>query len=194
MKTLAFCIPLFNFCEFFEKTFPNNHKNIQKYPYLSFSICVYGGNKDEFRFLIDNYPHLQKIKLKVLDNKSFNMSDAKNIAHLNADSDFVMNCDGDNFLSDEYLADLNKVFSSNQETQKLFIRCSGGKLRGRIGCWKSDFLKLGGYDSSRLGYWPDDRDLINRACKNDFNIATIPNSKRYTLEKLVNYDKVSNFS
>lgn len=195
MKTLAFCVPLFNFSEFFKSVFPDNYKNTLEYPHFSFSICIYGGNKDEAKFLIDKgYIREEKVRLTVLGNDHFNMSRAKNIAHISADSDFVMNCDGDNFLSNEYLKDLNNVFLKNQDTEKLFIRCSGGKLRGRIGCWKSDFLSLGGYDSKRSGYWPDDRDFINRAAINDFNIVSIPNSSRYTLEKLVNYDKVSNFS
>lgn len=194
-KTLSFCVPLYNFSEYFEKVFPENYKNILEYPHFSFSVCVYGGNKDEAKFLIDKgYIKEEKVRLVILGNEYFNTGRAKNIAHLAASSDFVMNCDGDNLLSKDYLKTLNETFLKNINTEKLFIRCGGKRLRGRVGCWKKDFAELGGYDSRRQGYWGDDRDFAKKAWDAGFNFVTLPDSKRFTLEKLHNPDKVSNFS
>lgn len=82
------------------------------------------------------------------------------------------------------LVDLNKCtnkgFASyinrvaNQFPYKPIIFTIGGKnprLRGRLGFFKHDFIRLGGYNEQFLGYSWDDRELMYRALKSKFTLA-----------------------
>lgn len=188
MKTLAFCIPLFNFGEYFFKTFPKNIKKIEQfYPHFRVSIGIYGGAKVEWNWLNKNYPNHRLIDISVQDNIYYNMSAAKNLAHFNAISDFVLNCDGDNILSDVYLKNVFVAFEALREDEQVLFRPIGPRICGRLGMWKSDFIMLGGYDPNITAYGKDDRDLATRAHNEGYRTIHIATSEMAREERLHNH-------
>jgi len=96
--------------------------------------------------------------------QTFHMCKAKNLAHLAAGGEVLVNLDADNFIDRKLLTEIESFFSD----------LSGGVLHccnagwgqgtcGRIAIDRALFLQLGGYDES---FWPmghQDLDLIQRA-------------------------------
>ena len=182
---ITLCTALFKFGHYFKKVFPDNfNKVLSGYPNINFSICIFGGDDDTEKWLKDSYGgHIgDRITLIVQDNEFFRMSEAKNIAHFGATGDFLMNCDGDNILTKDYLEDLICEVEENAN-QRVVIRPKT-RIRGRVGMFKADFEKLGGYNAAIGHYWSDDRDLYNRA-KAD-GLKTVLLGYKYGMERLDN--------
>lgn len=98
--------------------------------------------------------------------KFFNPRHAKNVAHLLASGDVVVNLDADNFTGPDYAAKVADVFSE----LGVFLRADQvGRpkhqtgIAGRVAFRAEDFRRLRGYDEVCHGYGGDDPDLVHRA-------------------------------
>jgi hypothetical protein len=93
----------------------------------------------------------------------FHTAKAKNLAHLAATGEFVVNLDADNFIGDT-IARYRRFWADNPETviQGFSSDFKDGTY-GRIGMAKHHFIALGGYDEEMLAGAVEDMDLIGRA-------------------------------
>jgi glycosyltransferase involved in cell wall biosynthesis len=93
----------------------------------------------------------------------FHACKAKNLAHLLATGDYVINLDGDNFI-DATIAPLREEWTKQPDA---VIWLWSGRYYdgtyGRIGLPKDVFIRIGGYDETFLPMGIQDRDLIMRA-------------------------------
>jgi len=93
----------------------------------------------------------------------FHCSKAKNLAHLAATGDFVVNLDADNFIGTT-IATFREIWTEDSDTMiHGFCGDFHDGTYGRIGVPKGVFLALGGYDEGMLPIGHEDRDLIKRA-------------------------------
>jgi hypothetical protein len=93
----------------------------------------------------------------------FHCSKAKNLAHLAATGDFVVNLDADNHIGDT-IAAWRCAWDERPDTVLHgFSGDYGDGTYGRIGVPRSTFLAIGGYDEAMLPLSQQDKDLIMRA-------------------------------
>jgi glycosyltransferase involved in cell wall biosynthesis len=92
----------------------------------------------------------------------FDPRHAKNIAHLLATGDVVVNIDADNSTGHGYDKELSDIFAKTGRavvTSDLTLK----SVTGKIAMLKRDFIELRGYDESFRGWGGEDPDLIKRA-------------------------------
>ena len=86
---------------------------------------------------------------------------SKNVAHLSATGEFLVNLDADNLLTPEYLNWLRGTVGENGPCLVFTEAWGGGG--GRVGVSREVFVALGGYDERIDGWGYDDNDLVERA-------------------------------
>ena len=91
--------------------------------------------------------------------KYFNMSHAKNVAHLLASKELICNLDADNTLTKDYMEYVFSVFRKNKNQ----ITYGTSNAGGRNCIHRDNFYKLNGYDEELIGCARDDRDFRMRA-------------------------------
>lgn len=146
-------------------------------------------------FLDDiNSEKLKYYRLK--EDKYFDMSFAKNIAHNLASSDILFNLDADNFIgttvNELFLLKENEILISHPT----FIRETNSWGRwGRIGIYAKQFHELRGYDEDIEGMGCDDGNFILRASRKRIRLQysndtsqPIPNTAQ---DKIVNCNPVT---
>lgn len=101
--------------------------------------------------------------------KYYTMAHSRNVAFTLATGDIVMNVDADNFIQQRNDSPVSPTFC--EYLNMLANECEGKKgifakgkrlLHGRLGCFKSEFLEMRGYDEEMIGYGYDDIDLLRR--------------------------------
>ena len=102
------------------------------------------------------------------------MAHAKNVAHLMATGDFLVNLDADNILTLEYLRWLEGVVSGSAPCIVFTHAWGGGG--GRIGLPRQAFLSLGGYDERFDGWGYDDNDLLERGRRAGLKAVKTPDA------------------
>jgi predicted glycosyltransferase involved in capsule biosynthesis len=90
------------------------------------------------------------------DVQYFSSPHSKNLSHLVAGGDYVVNLDGDTFLNAAGVARILQIFDAHPDA---VMR----GLTGLVGIKKNHFLSLGGYDEEFVGWGFDDDDLVSRA-------------------------------
>lgn len=123
---------------------------------------------------------IQSGKLKVIHvpgKNTFHPSHAKNVAHVHAQGQILINADADNFIDDTYLAKCVDIFD-NKLLDLIFpalwdvkTACSG--MVGRIAIRRQVFHALGGYDEEMNGWGQEDHDLVGRTIAMGLGTATI---------------------
>lgn len=93
--------------------------------------------------------------------KFFDPRHAKNVAHLLATGDVLVNMDADNFTGPGYAAKLAGMFSENPNVC-VTSDFKASSLTGKIALSKENFLRLRGYDESFTGWGAEDPDLVLR--------------------------------
>jgi predicted glycosyltransferase involved in capsule biosynthesis len=91
----------------------------------------------------------------------FDPRHAKNVAHLLATGDVVVNLDADNFTGPEYATKLVELFASPNVC--VTTNDVNKSMSGKIALRKDAFLRLRGYDESFTGWGGEDLDLVRRA-------------------------------
>ncbi len=130
---------------------------------------------------------------KTYEPQRFNVSKAKNLAHLLATGDIVCNLDGDNFTGKDFIFYLNHLYNLHDDNHIFqFNKAPFWGTVGRISMSRNKFMELGGYDEDFQGTGNEDLDLILRgkATGMGFQKIEIENFLRYlsntTLERAVN--------
>ncbi|MER6031062.1 glycosyltransferase family A protein [Streptomyces sp. NPDC001851] len=117
---------------------------------------------------------------------------AKNLAHLGATGEFLVNLDGDNFIGDTIqtwralwtACHDTLIHGFCAETDAFCVGARDGKpadgngTYGRIGLPRSHFIALGGYDEEMPPASQEDVDFIDRARARGINIVRSPQSGR----------------
>jgi hypothetical protein len=84
---------------------------------------------------------------------------AKNTAHMVADEDILVNCDGDNLMGPHFPQDVAARFQDGATG----LQYQGGTgTCGRIACWRADFDRIRGYDEDCYPMGAQDIDLVYR--------------------------------
>lgn len=118
----------------------------------------------------------------------YNSPHAKNIAHLLADGDIVVNLDADNYLVNGYPELLISTYSDDNYN-KIVRYEHEDDFSGRIAIGRELFIKLGGYDERfGVGYGFDDLDLISRVEKAGYPSVKMPRSTRFN--KTIKHDSL----
>lgn len=104
----------------------------------------------------------------------FHCSKAKNLAHLAATGDFVVNLDADNHIGTT-IAAWRRVWAERSDTViHGFSGDYGDGTYGRIGLPRSAFLAIGGYDEAMLPISQQDKDIMMRAQAHGLHYVKIP--------------------
>ena len=137
-----------------------------------FELCVldYGSTDGVAGWIKRNFMQYISCGLmnfyRFAEPKHYHMTRAKNMAHKLGRGRFVINLDGDNLIPNCQYLHLLQI--KLQNTSRVVLSHGRSKLRGRIGFYKTDFIKLGGYDEVITNYARgpgDDRELYSRAVK-----------------------------
>jgi len=165
--------PLYSFCttcmgrkHHIEKTLPVNLAVACKHQ-AQIVLLDYNSNdnlaqyvKNEFSQYIESR-HL--LFARTTEPTRFKMSHAKNITHLLASGDILLNVDADNYIDSNYMQWLKKAFALGKN---VFVHAGEAKnISGRIAVRKKHFLAVNGYaeDFDRSNGWGfDDTCFIRR--------------------------------
>ena len=185
---ISYCITCHNRTWQLKQTLAHNILGLQEDEQIV--LVNYSSNDGLDEFIKTN--HIKSIvdnKLKyiyVCDQNYYNCSIAKNIAHYFADSDYVINLDGDNFI-DEFRKNIDYAIINFKNNFILHLAVlekdfydSHKQLKGyegsfgRICCHKEDFISLGGYNESFLPIAYQDSDLLLRAIAKKMSYINMP--------------------
>jgi len=162
-----------------KQTLPQNIKDNQDHQNIEFIVLDYNSKRDDVSGWIKSemMEYIKNGKLvyyRTEEPEFFDMSHAKNVAFLIATGDIVNSVDGDNytppFETCGFAAYINKL--ANEQPEKAIFAKSRQLLRGRLGFYKQEFIKLGGYDESLKGYGNEDANLQNRAWEMGFKMMS----------------------
>jgi len=157
---LSFCTPCMNRFHHLKRTLASNLANMVPFGSLvEWVVLNYNSQDDMDDGLKDYISFITRGHLtyyRTTDFQYFNHSHAKNLSHILASSDYVMNLDADNFID---VNGISKVLRGFFQYPDALIQGYGGL----IGLKKSHFLSLGGYDEDFRGWGYEDNDLIMRA-------------------------------
>jgi len=99
----------------------------------------------------------------------YSMTHSRNIAFRMADGELIHSVDADHFTCHGFCSRMNAL-ANHYQHKTIFVK-SKQKNRGRLGFFKKEFIKLGGYDESIIGYGFDDKDLLFRAAASGFTVV-----------------------
>lgn len=161
-------------------TLPINLELIKDHSNIEIIVLNYNskGDLDEYIHTIDN---TQLKYFKESTEKYFNMSRAKNIGSRLSTSDYILNLDADNFLTEDYITRLLQMLDEDVDIISMTTQKPDTGLGGRLGCKISVFNHLRGYDESLQGWGADDVDFETRAINYGYTIGYV---------MIVNEDKV----
>jgi hypothetical protein len=154
-------------------------------------ILVNYNSADELDQWIHQFQHhIESGLLRYIHERTephFHASKAKNLAHLAATGEFLVNLDGDNFIGNTIPA-WRQIWSQQPNTL-IHGHCvepsqepeSGNGTYGRIGLPSACFLALGGYDEDMLPSAHEDRDFIDRAAAFGLSIARTEQPPPYAI-------------
>lgn len=168
-----------NRLSFLQQTLPKNIIDNNDYDNLEFVILNYNSKDDIDTWIQDNYSDLIKIGrliyVKEFTATHFYPSHSRNVCARMTSGDIICNVDADNFTGEGFAAFLNKAFKhtsiaigSDTHTK------NHPSTFGRIAIERREFVRLGGYDESFVGWGSEDGDLIRRCIKLNFNQIVIP--------------------
>ena len=163
---ISFCTTCMNRLHHLKETLPANFANNSTYVNLEFILLNYN-SKDDIDTWIEKEWMTEiesgRLKyLKTLEPLYFKYSHAKNMVAKFATGDIICNIDADNFTGPGFAEYINEQFNNKDN-----IFLIGGKegfwdTKGRVCLWKSDFLKLNGYDERILDWGYEDIDFYYR--------------------------------
>lgn len=163
-RKVSFCTTCKGRLYHLRETLPKNIQDNLDYPLAEFVVLDFDsgdGLSEWIRPLCDKYSNLSYYSIvdSVHPTTIFFNSYVKNICTLLGQGDIVCNVDADNFTGKGFALFLDKAIA-NPKT----VAIGKDDTTGRIACFKSLFVSLGGYDE-RFGYgWGyEDNDFYSRA-------------------------------
>lgn len=178
---ISFCTTCMGRLYHLKETLPANVEANKDYPEVEFVVLDYNSpdGLDEWiqAFVKDRNLQGRVSYYRERSAKFFDPRHAKNVAHLLASGDVLVNLDADNFTGAGYAAKVAQVFRDNPRCfgrigvtlpkceqrvgNEIFPVYSG--MSGRVLIRRTDFLLLRGYDESFTGWGAEDPDLTTRA-------------------------------
>jgi hypothetical protein len=163
---ISLCIACMGRAHHVKETLPKNLEDNADWPDTEFVMVDYN-SKDDLEVWMMDFLRTSPMAKKVAYYRErtvryYEGSHSKNLAHLLATGDVVMNLDADNFTGVGYAEGLSKLF----EPGRRIVAVNGSKnpnMGGRVGLRKDDFLRLRGYDEKLHGQGWHDVDLHHRA-------------------------------
>lgn len=165
-RKISICTTCMNRTHDLKKTLIQNINDNKNYPNIEFVVLNYNSNDDMHSFMTSNdIKYL--IKMGIVKYfitkypKHYSMAHSRNIAFKNATGQIVTNVDADNYTGKNFADFLNKLADISPE--KAFFAKGKRMMHGRIGMYKNEFIKIGGYNEELKGYGFDDHDLMIRS-------------------------------
>lgn len=189
-KAISFCITSRNRLWQLEQTLQKNLSNLHE----DHEICLvdYGSTDGLSAWIWKNFAHLiedRKLCLfEVKNSVSWNASKAKNLAHRIAHGDYFFNLDADNFISARDVRNIERAYQSNVPSHQ-FSGTFGDGSYGRIGCPRTLFYELGGYDETLLPMGGQDVDILNRMTAASRRLLKLPPPRSEAIQNTLN-DKI----
>ena len=148
------------------ETLIRNIQDNDDYPNLEFVVLNYNSEDDMHEFMTSAavLPYIGSGRIRYLITRSprfYSSPHSHNVAFRNATGEIVTSVDADNFTGKGFAAYLNRLASVGPK--KAFFARGKRKIHGRIGMYKDEFEKIGGYDEDLEGYGFDDHSLMIRA-------------------------------
>ena len=160
-------------------TLPFNIAANADYPNLEFILLDYNSSDGLAAWIKRRMmKHIESGKLiyyRLEDREYYDMCPARNIVFKLATGDIVNNLDADNFTSDGTPMDKSWATWLNAQVvprKTIFVKSKQlSILHGRIGFFKDEFIRLGGYDEDLVGYGHDDQNIVERAMALGFKLC-----------------------
>ena len=158
-----------------KSTLLKNITDNKDYPKLEFVILDYNSKDDLYQFMTSEEirPYLQTGKVKYFRTqlpKYYQTSHSRNIAFKNATGQIVTNVDADNFTGKGFASYLNRL-AHTWPRQALYAR-DKWRIHGRLGMFKDEFERFGGYDEELKGYGWEDYSLMLRVMAAGYTLVT----------------------
>lgn len=162
---VSFCTTCMGRAYHLKQTLPANLASNADYPAVEFVVLDYNSKDDLegwMREMLPSVPPGRVAYFRERTAKFFDPRHAKNVAHLLATGDVVVNLDADNFTGPGYAAKLADHFKASPKSC-VVTTSTTTSLAGKIALTKASFSSLRGYDESLTGWGAEDPDLIARA-------------------------------
>jgi glycosyltransferase involved in cell wall biosynthesis len=165
---ISLCTTCMNRLEDLNQTMPFNIAH-EIYPDVEFLLLDYNSKN-----ALDEWakPYVEKGVLtyyRTEDPQYYSMAHSRNVAFTLATGDVVVNVDADNFIQPRdketmspTFCEILNIFANDCEGVKGVFAKGKRLLHGRLGCFRKEFIEMGGYDEEMLGYGYDDIDLLRR--------------------------------
>lgn len=115
---VSFCTTCKDRGSHLKKTLPRNIKDNIDYPDVEFVVLDYNSNDGITEWILRKFKkETASGMIKIYQTKTpenFHMSNAKNLAHLNAEGGILCNLDADNYTGRDFAFYLNHVFCENR--------------------------------------------------------------------------------
>ena len=163
-KSISFCVTCRNRLWQLKQTLARNLAVLDDDQEIS--LVNYGSEDGLSKWVWSNFKdYIDSEKLNFFDVKndvSWNVSKAKNLAHRISNGEYLFNLDADNFITKEEI----KLIEHQKKVGSLCHQWTGDPndgSYGRIGCTRSLFFDLGGYDEGMLPMGMQDVDFLRRS-------------------------------
>jgi len=165
---ISFCTTCMGRLHHLRETLPANLKANETYEAAEFVVLDYNSGdgledwmQTEMRWAIEAG---RVAYYRERTARFFNPRHAKNVAHLLATGDILINLDADNFTGNGYAQRLAEIFLEPNVFVRADIRRPSMRgIAGRLALRATDFRLLRGYDETCNGYGGDDPELCYRA-------------------------------
>ncbi|PSL43871.1 glycosyl transferase family 2 [Chitinophaga niastensis] len=170
MLSISYCTVSMNRIEQVKVTLPLNIKENERFSNLKFLLLDYNSSDGLEEWVRENLEeHILSGKLtyyKYHDAPFFNASHSRNMLFRLSKNDIICNVDADNIVYGEFTEHIMAQYRRNPEVlivtdlskEKYDMR----DAVGRFCCRRNDFIQVGGYDESIVGYGFEDVDLYKR--------------------------------
>ena len=155
---ISYCTTCRNRIEHLQQTLPRSLDALRDGDEL---VILDYGSAEPIKPVVARFRHPALRLYRVADTPRYRRAHAKNVAHLLAMGDFLVNLDADNTLTDGYVAWLTETLGAEPNAIAFSEAWGGGG--GRIGLPRAVFSALGGYDERFEGWGYEDGDLLARA-------------------------------
>ena len=175
---ISFCTVSKDRLNFLQQTLPENIRDNEDYD-VEFVILNYNSSDGIDDYIRDYWGALIKAgKLSYFKESTaqhFKPAHSRNLCMRLASGDIICNVDADNFTG-KICKFINKAFEKNKTiicSPYIFTK-QALDTHGRIAIKKTEWLRIGGYDESLIGWGGEDWDLIRRCQKMGWNINYFP--------------------
>ncbi len=202
---ISFCTTCMGRLPHLKETLTQNIKDNADNPDVQFVVVNYGAEAETENWIRDTFQaEIKSGLLKYISfpgPKHFQVSHAKNVAHMMGDGEIVCNVDADQFIGKDFARfAIEKFDEARKDGQHIYLRLSTqgthdpekAQGAGRIAVLKKDFIRMRGYDEHRRGWTAEDSNLVMRMMLKSMRHEVIP---RDMIHGIVHDDdmRVANF-